>query len=243
MDHYRGGCDPDYGTIRVFPISDEQLAKPAPVPHGVNATFDIGICAGAPTTCGSDQTIKIPFGHPAPYQDLLGAPILSPAYMFGMRYEQAHKSAGVTNETALPVIVTVSSQSRDYDVALLETPVVDGVPTYHLKLTPLRRPKENRLRELWIGTSDYLPRRAVLAGNFTLAPLVDVPWAVDFAVVDGAPYVSRENTTTTLYLSHRRVVRDATIAFEDIREQTTFYQTPLVEPDASDESLEEPAPQ
>ena len=237
-DHYRGACDPDDDLVRVLPISDEQFAAPAPIPHGVNAKFSIGLCFGVPIC----RAIQLPLGHPAPYQDLLGIPLLMPTYMFGIRYETSTGSTAQDNNERLRVIATVSAQALKYRVSLIDEPVLDGVPTYHLELIPLQRPKENRLRELWIGTTDDLPRRASIAGNFTTAPLVDVPWTVDFSVIDGAPYVTRESTADTLYLPHRRVVRNAVIAFQDIHEPTSFYDTPLVEPDPTDAPLVEPRP-
>ncbi len=237
-DHYRAACDPNDGSVRVFPISEEQLAAPAPIPHGVNVTLSIGLCFGVPI-CGA---IQLPSGHPAPYQDLLGMPLLMPTYMFGVRYVTLTGSTARDDNENLRVIATVSAQALQYRVFLIDEPVLNGVPTYHLELLPLRRPKENRLRELWIGATDYLPRKASIAGNFTMAPLVDVPWTVDFAVIDGAPYVARESTPDTLYLPHRRAVRDAVIAFQDIREPTSFYDTPLVEPDSTDTELVEPGP-
>ncbi len=81
------------------------------------------------------------------------------------------------NETALPVIATVSTKDRDYSASPIGDAVLDGVDTYYLSLVPLRRPKVNRL-----------PRQAVLAGNFTMAPLIDVPWMVGFSVINGAPF-------------------------------------------------------
>ncbi len=236
VDHYRGSCDPEDGAIRVFPISDEQLAQPPPVPHGVNVSFNIGICFGACTG------IRLPVGHPGPYQDLLGEPLLAPTYTFGMRYPARAAPHESDAPSSLRTIAVVATQTRDYQVALIDTPYLDGTPTYHLALRPLRHPKDNRLRELWIGRDDYLPRRATVAGNFTLAPLVDVPWTVDFMVLDGAPYVSRESSSSTLYLAHRRVVRDAAVAFENISEPTGIYDTPLVAPEATDTSLVEPGP-
>ncbi len=236
-DHYRGSCDPADGSVRTFPISDEELAKPAPVPHGFNTNVFIGLCSGY-GPCGTG--ISLPLGHSAPYDDLLGLPLLAPTYMFGMKYTAIKMSEEPGGKNSLPVIATVRSQSPEYRVTLLDTPAIDGVPTYHLKLDPLRQPKTNRLREVWIGITDYLPRRAILAGNFTLAPFVDVAWTVDFTTIDGAPYVDRETTPNTLYLTHRRVVRNAAIAFQNIREQTTIYDQPLVEPNATDTSLVEP---
>lgn len=236
-DHYRASCDPTDGSIKLFPISDEQLAAPPPVPHGVNVKFNIGICFFLCTG------VSLPMGHPAPYQDLLGEPHIAPIYMFGLRYGRVPynvKPVGV--ETALPVIATVSTRERNYDVSFLGMETVDGVDTYHLGLKPLRKPKDNRLRELWIGTTDYLPRKAVVSGNFTEAPLVDVPWAINFSVVDGMPFVTQESTEATLYLPHRRVVRDATISFENISEPDgSIFGRPLVVPDGADDELEEPA--
>jgi hypothetical protein len=204
----------------------------------VNISLQLCIAKGG---CTDKQ---IPVGHPQPYEDLLGEPLLAPTYMFGLRYEGARATAtSPVANGALRVIAIVSSRAPDYKVSLIDTPLLDGVPTYHLGLTPLRRPKDNRLREIWIGTGDYLPRKAIVAGNFTLAPLVDVPWSVDFSILDGAPYVTRESTLDTLYLPHRRVVREATIAFEDIHERSsTIYDVPLIEPDVQDSTLVEPGP-
>ena len=129
------------------------------------------------------------------------------------------------------MIAVVSTRTRDYAVTLLDDPLLEGVPTYHLKLTPLRKPKANRLRDLWVDASDYLPRQAVVAGNFTDAPLTDVPWTISFAIFEGAPVIASETADTTLYLPHRRVVRDASIAFENIHEPSgSLVGEPLVEP-------------
>lgn len=227
MDRYRASCDPSDGAVRVFPISDEQLAAPPPVPHGFNFSFYIGLCHGH----GGCTGLAIPAGRPELSPDLLGVPLLEPTYAFGLRYE-AQPQSGPSSAPALPVIAVVSAQSPQYRVTLIDTPAVDGVPTYHLGLTPLRRPKDNRLRELWVGTNDYLPRRAVVSGNFTSRPLVDVPWTIDYSVVDGAPYIARESTAATLYLEHRRVVRKAAVAFEDIRERSaSIYDRPLLAPE------------
>ncbi|MGA8533147.1 MAG: hypothetical protein WB615_03445 [Candidatus Tumulicola sp.] len=235
-DHYRANCEPNDGTIRIFPISDEQLAKPAPVPHGFNTKFTLAICFGL---CIG---VRLPMGHPAPYQDLIGEPLISPTYMFGLRYTNATKRDVLPVENnPLPTIAVVSTQARDYQVTLLNTEALDNTQTYHLLLKPLRKPKDNRLRELWVGVNDYLPRRAVLSGNFTAAPLVDVPWTVDFSVRGGAPFISQESADGTLYLPHHRVVQDATIAFESIGEAgTTIYDRPLLAPESTDTTLAEP---
>jgi hypothetical protein len=236
VDHYRASCDLPDGAVRLFPISDEQLAQPPPVPQGVNFYFTVGLSTGrlAPAVAA------IPAGHPAPAVDLLGEPLLSPTYMFGLLYRSAEQTAP-QGSTTLRVIATVSAKSPDYRVAMIDMPTIGSVPTYHLKLTPLRRPKDNRLRELWVDSDDYLPRKAIIAGNFTIRPLVDVPWTVDFSIMNGAPFIARETTPATLYLEHRRVVRNAAITFEGIREPDgTIYDRPLVKPAATETALVEP---
>ncbi|HEY3676188.1 MAG TPA: hypothetical protein VGK84_09375, partial [Candidatus Tumulicola sp.] len=142
--------------------------------------------------------------------------------------------------TSIPVIAVVSSQVRNYTISLTGSQTIDGTPTDDLRFTPLRDPKNNRLRELWVGTADHLPRRAIVAGNFTVAPLTDVPWTIDFAVIAGTPYIERELAGDTLYMPHRQVVRSAQIAFEDVREGSGFMNSPLIAPDLTDTALLEP---
>jgi hypothetical protein len=229
-NHYTASCDPRDGSIRVLPISEEELAAPAPHPHD----FDFRQIV--------IQGVSVPVGHP-PDPDLLGgSPILEPTYSFGLAYRRiAPPVSAIDTSDELPVIAVVSTKERNYDVSLLNTPVLNGEPTYHLRLVALRRPKEYRLRELWLGANDYLPRQALLSGNFTVAPLVDVPWLVTFANVDGVPYISRESAEATLYLGHRHVVYNAAITFENVRETTgSVIGAPLIAPDATSTSLVEP---
>src|SRR5208283_1000667 len=109
-----------------------------------------------------------------------------------------------------------------------------------LGLTPLRTPKVNRLRELWVGENDYLPRKALVAGNFTVAPLVDVPWTINFTLDKGAPLISNESAGQPLYLQHRRVVTNATISFDDVSENHDFLGAPLLTPPITGTTLIEP---
>jgi len=230
LDHCRANCDPQDGTVRILPISEEQLARPASAPRGVNSYVAAGLYGAA---------VVIPVGRPEPKPDLMGVPLLTPTYSFGLRYPSAPRAA-FDGVSPLRVIATVSSQAPEYRVELLDEPSIDGTPTYHLRLVPQRRPTENRLRELWIGVNDYLPRRAVLSGNFTVRPLVNVPWTIDFSLLGGVAYIARESTVSTLYLEHRRAVSDAVIAFENIRESAGLYDEPLIAPDQDDNTLLEP---
>lgn len=232
-NHYRAIYAAADGKVRVFAVSEEEEAQPALIPRGVNVSASIAICM--PVCWG----YSVPVGHPQPSYDLLGVPLLAPSYMFGLRYTTLVATAMPLN--VLPVIARVSTEASLYRITLIDTPEIDGTRTYHLQLTPLRNPKKDRLRELWVGAADYLPRKAVIAGNFTVAPFVDVPWTIDFSVVDGAPYIRDEYTAQVLYLRHRRVVRDAVVAFEDIHEPVTAYDAPLIAPDDSSATLVEPS--
>lgn len=237
VNHYRATSDPDDGRIVVAPISREEAASPRPVPHGFNASVT--------ATLYGILSITIPVGRPPQSTDLIGVPLLAPSYMFGLSYQRQTQSGdGDDADTKIPVIAVVSTNTRDYGVTLVDTPLVDDVACYHLALTPLRKPKDNRLRELWVGESDYLPRKAVVAGNFTLAPLGDVPWTIDFSVAGTTPFIRRESAGATLHLAHRKVVKDATIAFENVREggAATIYDRPLIAPEPTDTTLTEPAP-
>lgn len=227
-DHYRAVCNPDDGDVEVFPLSDEQAAAPPPVPRGVNFRFTIELCGGG---C---QSISVPIGRPEGSGDLFGVPLLDPTYMFGLRYRAVRRTGGTQpGESALPVIAVVSAGSPEYRVTFIDASEVNGTATYHLQLAPLRRPHDNRLRELWIGTRDFLPRKAIVSGNFTERPMSDVSWTLTFTVIDGAPYLTREAADATLYLEHRRVVRDAVIAFQNVREPASLYDRPLVTPEES----------
>ncbi len=239
-NHYRAYSRSADGIIDVAPISEEQAAQPPPVVHGINFAFTAFICGGQCST--GSATLSLPAGRPPRSPDLIGVPILDPTYAFGLKYPADSTGAAETETpSSLRIIATVASMNRDYAVRLAGASTVDSVPSYHLLLTPLRKPKENRLRDLWVGIDDYLPRRAVLAGNFTIAPLVDVPWTVNFVVVDGAPFISSEIANSTLYLTHRRVVRDAVIAFEQINTSgDSPIGTPLVEPEVTETTLIEP---
>ena len=234
-DHYRGSCDPEDGAIRVFAISDEQLAKPPPVPHGVNVSFNIGMCFGACTG------IRLPLGHPGPYQDLAGRAAARADVHLRNALSGAAGRAANRPRTAR---CERSRSSRRKRATIRSRCSTRRRSTERRRITSrcsrCGTRKDNRLRELWIGTEDYLPRRANLAGNFTLAPLVDVPWTVDFTV-------STERRTSAARTRRLRSIFRITASFAtpssrlktstNRRASTT---APLVEPEATDTSLVEP---
>lgn len=223
-NHYRASYLRD-GTILEDPISDEELAAPPTVPHG----FTIRI-----------QGIVI--GRQPASPDLIGVPLLAPTYAFGLRFPQTSGTSEPDSSGApIPTIAIVSTASRAYAVTLLDEPLLDGRLTYHLQLTPLRKPSVNRLRELWVDANDDLPRKAVVAGNFTTAPLTGVPWTISFGLFDGVPVIEREVAGAIIHAPHHRVLRDVSVAFESVREPDgSPIGEPMVAPQIDDEALLEP---
>jgi hypothetical protein len=215
-EHYRAFYSPDDGKLLVNPVSSEEAAHPV-TPHGANLhlTFKISINAGAG---GQTATASTPAGNPETSPDLIGVPFLTPTYMFGLNYASLAKPAAVSSSSSLPTIAVVGVGRPAYSVALAGTAMIDGTQTYELNLTPLHDPKANRIRTLWVGVADYLPRKAIVAANFTIAPLDDVPWTIGFSVVDGVPLITDERPSQTLFLPHHHAISDVSIAFEDVHQ-------------------------
>lgn len=72
----------------------------------------------------------------------------------------------------LKVIANVVSVAKpSYDIKLLGTdPLSGGGSAYHIALRPLFDPAKHNLRELWIDTSTYDIRRAVIQGEYRPVP-------------------------------------------------------------------------
>lgn len=144
--------------------------------------------------------------------------------------------------TGPPVRPSTRKGKPAYSVTFAGKAVIDGTQTYALSLVPLRDPKVNRLRKLWVGVNDYPPRKALVAGNFTIVPLVDVPWTIRFSVVNGVPLIAAEKAEQTLFMPHRHVVRDVSIAFEDVHpsDESFAHRGPVLELSPTDATLVEP---
>ncbi len=90
-----------------------------------------------------------------------------PAADFGMRRSQMRpgvfESQSAPEPTPAPdaprLLATVSAQSIPYDIERLGDDKIDDRAMYHLRLSPVRDPNHNILRELWIDTDTFLPRR------------------------------------------------------------------------------------
>jgi hypothetical protein len=223
-EHYHSAYDSYTGSIVFNPVSDEELAHPH-YPKGIS----VGIFFWRVTK------------QEAPV-DFLGAPELSPNYGFGIgttpltpvpqpltpaeivrqvreQFNDPDPHATATPSPAptpeLHEIATVYARNRAYDVSLVGTDDIDGSPAYHLSLHPLREPHRYRLRDLWVDTTTYAPRKLIEALNFANGPGTNVPWSVTFKNRDGALYIDRE--TALAPMQYRGLIyTQASVSIEDL---------------------------
>jgi hypothetical protein len=201
------------GELRVQTITAQEAADP-PHPHGFDYTLNITLYG-----------VGIHTKNLAPSkanEDLLGVPFLTPTYSFGisrapLQIESPAPSPEASDQSAAPALKTIAvvvSPQRDYDISFAATEPVGGVPAEHLVLRPLRDPNRFRLRDVWVDPATKLPRAAVIARNFTVAPEDTVPWKIDFGQRDGGLYITQETALAPLHEQHSRIVWNATVAFD-----------------------------
>jgi hypothetical protein len=211
------------GDISVHATSREEAAHPY-VPHGVTvkASIHLGYAGkatlgAAPSvepndTIGVTKTIRV---SKMQQFDLLGVPVLSPAYGFGLAAARLPDRSALPPLPGLKTIASVSVTRRDYDIRYLDDAAIGGKPCYHLQLTPLRDPSKYRLREIWLAEDTYAPQQALIQGNFTAGPSPRLPWMIHFTTTGSVTYVASETAQSPVtYLG--RTYTNVTITFGDI---------------------------
>jgi len=121
------------------------------------------------------------------------------------------------SETPLREIGRVETESRVYDVRLVGTEQVGQATDYHLTLTPLRDPKINRLRELWIDAATYATDKLVVAGIYNGQPYNAVRWLVTYTTFDRRQYVQQIKNEDPLHFGLDTIIPDLEIDFVDYR--------------------------
>jgi hypothetical protein len=116
----------------------------------------------------------------------------------------------------LPVIGRTGTVARDYDVSLIDTTVDAQGPEYHLRLTPLRDPDHNRLRELWVDAATWVPQEAIVAGIGNRPPLTKVLWRIEYRQTQGATYIARETALADVDYGKAGKLQDVQVAFEEV---------------------------
>jgi hypothetical protein len=140
-----------------------------------------------PLAAGSDR----PTGGPHVEE----RPLVNPTTTFGLVRRRANEapSAYEPRSTPMPessdsptVIGHVKAANRDYDPRLVGTEILDGSPVYHLALVPRADPEHHPIRDLYVDTQTYQPRRMAIEVYAEAGPIHSRPTAtVDFAPVDG----------------------------------------------------------
>lgn len=212
-DRYRARYYPYTGELRVQTITAEEQATP-PHPHGFNFSLSGFLCGGNCAT-GSATASTRNLTPSKAIEDLLGVPFLTPDYSFGIAHAASRSRAEPAPESGgLKTIAIVVSPQHDYAVTNAGDEAIDGMTAEHLVLKPLHDPNKYRLRDLWVDPVTKLPRRAVVARNFTVAPEDTTPWRIDYGQVDGGLYIASETALATLHMPHGRFVSNATVTFD-----------------------------
>jgi hypothetical protein len=225
--------------VRVEGVSEEERAAPHQS-TGVNFkfAFSIGWNTGAG---GQTETVTKDAHRKEASPDYLGVPLISPSYSFGLTSQRDDApTLNPSSASNLPTIATVTALGRAYRVFLLGTEIIDGFYAYHLRLEPASHPDRYRIRELWIDAYTYQIVQLQTQGNFTAAPMSNVPWLVTFQNVDGNVYIKNETALEPLVFRHDRTFSTASITFDSIRETDSSPPIlPTVDSDA-DINLREP---
>lgn len=209
-------------VVHAQTFSTDENAHPH-VPHGINVAF------GGVGPSGV-QPAPDPLSRPyrPPQQDTQDTPLGMVSFGvnqdFGLArnvppFTATANAHDVDPDTAGPPLIgTTHVDVKLYDVTLLGTEVEDGRTLVHLGLQPLRAPKANRLRELWLDEKTGLPLRALVAGIGNAPPWNEVEWRVDYALEGGAPYLQRETALAPL-VAKQGVADDVSISYDNV--QTT----------------------
>ena len=228
VERYRCGYNSSKGEILFDPVSDYEAAHPY-LPTGIDFYIPI-----------------IHLGKPEPPVDYLGVPDIAPNYGFGIGTTSLTPPASsptpeelvreIRTEfndpdprgppTPLPTpslreIATVISRTTAYDITLDGIDDTELGQAYHLHLRPLREPGKYRLRDLWVDTATFAPRKLIEGLNFVAGPGTTVPWSVSFEPLGGELYIDRE---TALAPMHYRglIYTHATVTLADLHVVSTF---------------------
>ncbi len=121
----------------------------------------------------------------------------------------------LATEKPLRELVRVEAVARDYAIALAGVERVREEDAYHLTLVPLREPRMNRLRDLWVKTSNYETMKLTVDGLFSGRPYEDARWTVTFVDFGGLAYVQQIRSDETLRFGVDRYVGGLEYDFVD----------------------------
>jgi hypothetical protein len=85
----------------------------------------------------------------------------------------------------------VEVATRDYDVRIVGDETLRTGEAVHLKMIPLRDPRQFRLRDLWVDKASDATAQLVVAGIYNGKPYDAIQWTVRYVPIDGRWYVQQ----------------------------------------------------
>jgi hypothetical protein len=162
-------------------------------------------------------------------------PLVYPTTTFGLvkrrtgeapsAYESASTPEPAPQPSGPPVIGRVVSTTRDYDPALIGIENLAGASVYHLKLVPRFDPRHHPIRDLYVDTTTFDPRRITIEVWASVGPVSSRPTVtVDFAPVEGTWLIAHAAMDFVLRLAFLSYAGSAEFRTSDI-------SFPAAEPD------------
>jgi hypothetical protein len=144
-------------------------------------------------------------------------PLLSPVSQFGLAVTPPTPAPDATPgppEPPLQEIGRVATTTHEYDVTYVNTEPIDGRPTYHLSLKPVKGTKDlsrHQLRDLWVDQETFDVPQLRTAGILRERPYDRTTWTVHYVREGGDAWVI-ERVSTTDDMHFGDFINDAVIA-------------------------------
>lgn len=161
-------------------------------------------------------------------------PLVYPTTSFGLVKRRSGEAPSAYESSSTPepepasspgaphVIGRVVSTSRDYDPTLLGTEPLAGARVYHLKLVPRFDPRHHPIRDLYVDTATFDPRRIAIEVWAAKGPVRSRPTVtVDFAPVEGTWLIAHATMDFVLRLAFLSYAGSAEFRTSDISFPTT----------------------
>lgn len=221
--HYHARWVARTNGIAIDLVSDEQRQHPYHVPPGVN--FYGASIGGRRVGEGVAD-------------DLLGVPVVSPNYSFGIadyvppqelspaqlveeiRAEfhdpNPKKVSALAAGEGLKVIASVSTSHADYTITLSGVERRGAHADYHLRLQPRHDPNRLRLRDVWVDAQTFATHEVIASGNFEQSATTKVLWTVTFDSVGGHQYIESETAMSSMSAGARGTYNTYRITLEGL---------------------------
>ena len=227
QNHFRATYLTDEDYLHVSSFAEEEQETPY-VPHGTN----IRVTSPVAPLLGLSRALTEKVDHDGPPVELLGVPMLSPTFSFGLSRSAAatdqSERNGASSPSGLKIIGSAQSVARDYRVSLLAVEPYDRGRAYHLALSPERDPKTYRLREMWVDTESFAVLKLMTAGNFDHGPSLHARWLTTFQTFDDCRIVDTETALDALDYGRGRHYVNTMVSFDILRAPDADAQPLLI---------------